>query len=558
MRFNLKKHYFLLFILFTCSFFAQKKDLSVSITDSIIKYSNNDFKKLIFFSKELQKTNNFCDIISGLSTESKGYYLNKDYATSEKLVNKILSTDKKNLNQEQIICLKRKKINALNRLFWIRINQENYNNAYEQIIKSEKINESFIDKGDFYYRYKLNLETSKALIKAKLNLFDEAKDILIKAYADIEKIPFKDSLGYNSILIQKSSITNSIGDNYLNLSKEKSKKAYIDSADVYYKKAFDISKNFTPKHSDSEIVYYLKKTEIYIAKKQYKKAIELINNYPNINKDYNYHHYQSFQKTICFYNLKNIDSTFFFSKLFLKEKNKKCKRSNLITIYDIISNQYHDLNKLDSAYKYSKLTLKEFNTAKSKKEKTYQLLYDNDFNKIKKLNSSLKESTKDNSFLYILLISSVLIIIFFYAVFKKKNKGNKYQNTREPITTKKNYNIDISLEKKIIKKLDSIEDNLEFLHSDFSINKLADSLKTNTSYLSYFFNKRKQTSFKLYYGSLKMDYLIKKLKEDKLYRKYTIETLGKEIGYTNPSAFTRAFKKHTGLTPSSFIKSLKD
>ena len=73
--------------------------------------------------------------------------------------------------------------------------------------------------------------------------------------------------------------------------------------------------------------------------KQYKKAIDLINNYPNINKEYNYHHFQSFQKAICFYNLKEVDSTLFFSNLFLKEKNEKCKRSNLITIYDIISNQ---------------------------------------------------------------------------------------------------------------------------------------------------------------------------------------------------------------------------
>ena len=215
------------------------------------------------------------------------------------------------------------------------------------------------------------------------------------------------------------------------------------------------------------------------------------------------------------------------------------------------------MNKLDSAYKYSKLTLKEFNTAKSNKEKTYQLLYDNDFNKVKELNNSLEETTKDYSAIYLLLFSCGIPIIIFFVVFKRKNSDSLERDSEYKITTKSNYNIDASLEKKILEKLNTIEENLEFLHPDFSINNLAESLKTNTSYLSYFFNKNKKTSFKLYYSSLKMDYLIKKLKEDKMYRKYTIETLGKEIGYTNPSAFTRAFKKHTGITPSTFIKSLE-
>ena len=546
------------FLLLSFSTLGQKKATFQSITDSILKYSNNNIEKLIFFSKELQHSGNFCDILSGLSSEAKGHYQYKDYDKSEKLVNQILITDDKNLNDEQLICLKRMKVNAYNRLFWIRNNQENYNEAYQLILSAEKINESFTNKSDFYYRYKLNIETSKALIKTKLNLFDEAKDILIKAYNEIDEISLTDNNSSNSILLQKANITNSIANNYLSLSREKTNNSFIDSADIYYKKAYELSKQFRPKHSDSEIVYYLKKTEIYIAKKQFKKAIDLINNYPNINKEYNYHHFQSFQKAICFYNLKEVDSTLFFSNLFLKQKSEKCKRSNLITIYDIISNQYYNLNKLDSAYKYSKLTLKEFNTAKSNKEKTYQLLYDNDFNKVKELNNSLVETKKDNSIIYLLLLSCGIPVLIFFIVFKRKDSNILESDFESNAPTKNNYNIDASLEKKILEKLNFIEDNLEFLHPDFSINNLAESLKTNTSYLSYFFNQNKKTSFKLYYSNLKMDYLIKKLKEDRLYRKYTIETLGKEIGYTNPSAFTRAFKKHTGTTPSSFIKSLKN
>lgn len=247
---RLFKPNFFIFCLLLLSFtlIGQNKVSSIAFTDSILKYSNNNSEKLIFFSKKLQRSDDFCDILSGISSEAKGHYQNKDYFESEKLINRILNTDGKNLNKEQIICLKRKKINAFNRLFWIRNNQENYNEAYKHIISAELINESFTHKSDFYYRYKLNIETSKALIKAKLNLFDEAKNILINAYNEVDKIPFTDSISLNSVLLQKANITNSIADNYLNLSKEKSNKSFIDSADVYYKKAYEISKDFKPKH----------------------------------------------------------------------------------------------------------------------------------------------------------------------------------------------------------------------------------------------------------------------------------------------------------------------
>ncbi|MGK0421584.1 MAG: AraC-like DNA-binding protein, partial [Polaribacter sp.] len=49
-----------------------------------------------------------------------------------------------------------------------------------------------------------------------------------------------------------------------------------------------------------------------------------------------------------------------------------------------------------------------------------------------------------------------------------------------------------------------------------------------------------------------------KLKLDKNYRKYTIKYLAEEIGYTSASSFTRAFKKHKGIIPSEFIKSLSE
>ena len=41
------------------------------------------------------------------------------------------------------------------------------------------------------------------------------------------------------------------------------------------------------------------------------------------------------------------------------------------------------------------------------------------------------------------------------------------------------------------------------------------------------------------------------------FRKYTVQALGEEIGYTNGSSFSRSFKNYLGKTPKDYINSLK-
>ena len=104
--------------------------------------------------------------------------------------------------------------------------------------------------------------------------------------------------------------------------------------------------------------------------------------------------------------------------------------------------------------------------------------------------------------------------------------------------------------------IDELKKSNDYLKATFNINTFAKKLNTNTSYLSYTINKEHDKSFKQYITELRIEYLIKKLTEDIKYRTYTIKYLAEEIGYTNASAFTRAFKKYKGITPSEFIKGL--
>lgn len=297
---------------------------------------------------------------------------------------------------------------------------------------------------------------------------------------------------------------------------------------------------------------------------KYQKAIDLINNYKNINNGYNYLHREYFQKAICFHNLNNSDSAVYYSNKLLKN-HKNCETSKLITIYDILSKEYNNLNKLDSAFKYSALTLEQFNLARNNKDKTFNLFYSNNFNKAQLLNQEIKE--KEASKQKKLTISFVALLITFFIItfyLLKKEKEKKKElilminNDKAVETEKKEYNIDEELENKILNEFTNAKKNLDFLKPDFSINYIADKLETNNTYVSFVFNKHHDESFKQYCTKLKINYVVEKLKSDKTFRKYSIQAIADEIGYTNASAFTRAFKKHIGVTPSAFLKTLDD
>ena len=128
---------------------------------------------------------------------------------------------------------------------------------------------------------------------------------------------------------------------------------------------------------------------------------------------------------------------------------------------------------------------------------------------------------------------------------------------KKSIPLKKKYILNKVLKKEILIGLQELEHSKDFLNLDFNIQFLAKKLNTNTTYLSYTVNRLKNQPFKQYVMKLRMAYLINKLQEENKFRNYTIKALAEEIGYTNASAFTRAFKKYKGITPSEYLKSLK-
>jgi YesN/AraC family two-component response regulator len=77
---------------------------------------------------------------------------------------------------------------------------------------------------------------------------------------------------------------------------------------------------------------------------------------------------------------------------------------------------------------------------------------------------------------------------------------------------------------------------------------MANSLATNTKYLSEVIKNYKNHNFTSYINELRINYIIKKLYDDLIYREYKITYLAEECGYATPRVFVNAFKQQTGFT----------
>lgn len=112
-------------------------------------------------------------------------------------------------------------------------------------------------------------------------------------------------------------------------------------------------------------------------------------------------------------------------------------------------------------------------------------------------------------------------------------------------------------EYRLLQKLQELEAARIFLEQGFSFTVLATKMQTNAKYLSYLIKEHRNTDFNNYLNKLRIDYIMKTLKEQPEWRQYKISVLASETGFSSHSQFSAVFKHITGLSPSVFIKLLQ-
>ncbi|WP_417799733.1 helix-turn-helix domain-containing protein [Tenacibaculum sp.] len=447
----------------------------------------------------------------------------------------------------------------------------------------------YIKKATFLFHKRQNSKALKELINAN-QIIDKHKNLYLK-----NKVLYLMGTIYNSIgqkkkalnlykqvyyfalkenLLAKDDFFSSL---LINLTIEYRNLNEIDSSLLYNNRAVSLYKKIND--SVSLGYSYFSLGLIYQKKKEHEKALKsYLKSIPAIKNDENYRILASTYTKVA----KLYDSIGLYSKSLkyhLKADSlfsvRKIPSRFLEDSYKYLINQYKNKNlKKQLLYINKLLEVKEFKlNEKNKVNKTLIDEYDipNLLSEkkqiIEKLEKEIKESKKNRIIYISLLFLSLLLIGYqikrkrtfkkrFIALINQKETINKKEIPLvSPITNK--HEISSETINIIMKGLEAFEKNTDFLSSKINLQLLADRLDTNTSYLSKIINQHKKNSFSNYINQLRVEYAVEKLKNDVLWRKYTIKAIAQEVGFKNAESFSKAFYKFTGIKPSYFIKELE-
>lgn len=273
-------------------------------------------------------------------------------------------------------------------------------------------------------------------------------------------------------------------------------------------------------------------------------------------------------KSILYF--KKVDSIFLKSNDIIPEARES---------YEILINHYKSINDQNNQLFYIERLLKADSLLNTNyKYLNDKIIYKYDTPKLiiakEKIIGNLNQEKKISHFGIALLILIIIISYSFFLTYRRKQKRYtlRFKNliAEREILQKKNskengfkktpkeIGISVEIIEDILLKLQSFEDNQEYLSNDISIQNLSKSFNTNARYLSKIINTYKKTNFSNYLNDLRIDFCIKKLTESKKHRNYTIKAIALELGFNNTQSFSNAFHKKTGIYPSYFIQQLSD
>lgn len=241
-------------------------------------------------------------------------------------------------------------------------------------------------------------------------------------------------------------------------------------------------------------------------------------------------------------------------------------------VLSLLANSYEQIDSTDKALENYRLAHNFSYTDTIKKAIRYTILkeYDKKMleSKIETLKIKSNEKERQNTSLWIASAGLLVALVILFWLYKKQQRDNQQKfdellqklatETATTETTEASSKYQISDEKitKILEGLKKFEKSNAFLQQNTSLVTVAKKLNTNTTYLSQIVNEQKDVTFKNYITELRINYVLHQLKNDKVLRSYSIKAIAKELGFKSEGAFSRAFKKQTGIYPSFFIKNL--
>ncbi|AXG69088.1 helix-turn-helix domain protein [Kordia sp. SMS9] len=401
------------------------------------------------------------------------------------------------------------------------------------------------------------------VIKSRIGLHKEALEYAKESW-DYQKTKTINSQ-YLSTLSLLSSEYSSVGN--LEVATELNKKGIRESKEVndvelygmfvlleginlYRKKNYDAAIDSITKSLPTHITYkdmvYEAAAYLYLGKSYYNK--------------------RKYKKSL--YNFKKVDSIFSITDG--DGLLPKCREAYNVLIKD--SKQKNDLNL--QLY-YTNQLLKFDNYLQNNYQYISSTIYKEHETPIliaekEEVISKLKNN--NNVYLYFLVLLILLTIIILVILIVNYRNKKKYKKKFELLMKsniekkedkklnkdKNSIDLDENIVNDILNKLELFEKKKSFLKKKISLNTLSKEFKVNSKYISKVINAYKEKTISQYVNSLRLEYCIDRLKKDKKFRKYTLDYIASESGFSTRRAFNIAFFKQTGISPSFFMKNLKN
>lgn len=503
-----------------------------------ITISNNEQKK-----EKLHQAIVYCneaiDLVKGKNLKEKLISLYITKATIYSLYNDNSFKTEKTINNYFKALELAKSYNDLNSIFIIQAKMAYFYSSSNYYKESNKILKQIIHDLEHIKHSKPNIYNK--LIQQQEDVFPRTNSFIVHNYIelkDIENAKHFNKLFFESFKNQESySYRNFLSSFYINKGDiDLLKHNYTDASNSYQKAKELIGRKCDELGQLTSIHYSLGKVAYLL--EEYEKAYQILEEGLTFGK--------SWHEVVSIH-----DDYFFF-----------------------IAKSYANENKLKKATKYFEMHAK-YSSDYEKEEDTIAIVLRRKEVEINNKEKSILELKKQKSEYYLLWISIFFFLViicggYLFRISKRKNEQKfkailkEIQNRDQKISLLKIKDnspktvLDINTETvtKILKGLQNLEEKNYFLKSECTTVNVAKKLKTNTTYLSKVISSHYQTNFNSYINNLRINYALSRLKEDIQFRNYSIQSISEELGYKSPDSFTKYFKKHTGLLPSYFIKSL--
>ncbi len=406
------------------------------------------------------------------------------------------------------------------------------------------------------------------LVLQRMNQLDKALGIAKHMLQSIKNTPFENARDHVRI--------------FTNINEVYLRKGQYDSVVYYADKGIAMSKSLDFKEGLVDLL--IKKGMVYYHTKNYDQAVGYLKNAENIvlkqevKNDFFPKVNINYFMAGCHYEKKEYDIAItYLNKTIDSLQEKDLDKTPVIQSYLLLANCYGAKKEYEKALFWHNEYLKLNEQYQKNKDKTINKIYTIEAQKLEGEIENLREEqiASENVKKYALLLSGIvmLILITTILVYRKRQKSNKLRfndlmkkidvlegQEQESISKKEETHeivIDDQKVDEVLKKLNDLEKSEYFLKSDCSLRAIAKKAKTNTTYLSKIINTYMDKNFNGYINDLRIEYALKRLKNDKKFRSFSISSIATEVGYKSDNSFAKHFKAKTGINPSYYIKKIE-